>query len=133
MFDMTKIKRSGIVLGAAAVTALGVGGVAVAQNAGQAQKPAQVKKAAEPKGPDRDNIQSGDQTTPDVKGSASEAPGTETKDGPGKAEAPGTETKDGPGKAEAPGSETKADSDGPGGHADEPGNSNADHQFQGNE
>ncbi len=119
MFDMNKIKRSGIVLGAAAVTALGVGGVAVAQNAGQAQKPAQAKKAAEPKGPDRDNIQSGDQTTPEVKGSASEAPGTETKDGPG--------------KAEAPGSETKADSDGPGGHADEPGNSNADHQFQGNE
>lgn len=137
MFEFTKIKRYGIALGAAAITALGVGGIAAAQNGAQTQKPAQTK-AAEPKGPDRDNIRSGDQTTPDkasAKSSSTEAPGTETKDGPGQAnEAPGTETKDGPGSDlnEAPGTETKADSDGPGGHADE-GNPNADHQFQGNE
>ncbi len=40
------------------------------------------------------------------------------------------------GAAEAPesaGSETASDSDGPGGHADEPGNANADHQFDGEE
>lgn len=35
-------------------------------------------------------------------------------------------------KGEAAGSETPGD-DGPGGHADEPGNANADHQFQGKE
>jgi hypothetical protein len=34
--------------------------------------------------------------------------------------------------SEKPGSEVAAD-DGPGGHADEPGNPNADHQFQGKE
>lgn len=135
MFDMTRLKRSSIALGAAAITALGVGGIAVAQNGGQAQtpapqvKPAQVKQAAEPKGPDRDNIRSGDQATPDEKGSTSEAPGTEAK------EAPGAEAKEAPGAEgnEAPGQETKQDSDGPGGHADEPGNPNADHQFQGKE
>ncbi len=122
MFEFTKIKRYGIALGAAAITALGVGGIAVAQNGAQTQKPAQTK-AAEPKGPDRDNVRSGDQTTPDkasAKSSSTEAPGTETKDGPGSD------------ANEAPGAETKADSDGPGGHADE-GNPNADHQFQGKE
>lgn len=35
-------------------------------------------------------------------------------------------------KGEAAGSEVPGD-DGPGGHADEPGNPNADHQFQGKE
>jgi hypothetical protein len=34
---------------------------------------------------------------------------------------------------EQPGSESTANSDGPGGHADEPGNATADHQFQGQE
>jgi hypothetical protein len=34
---------------------------------------------------------------------------------------------------EQPGSESAANSDGPGGHADEPGNATADHQFQGQE
>ena len=143
MFETTKFRRVGVALAAAGITALGVGGVAIAQNGSQAPKPAAaVKSAAEPKGPDRDNIRSGDQTTPDTvsakstaaqtQGStAPEAPGTETKDAPGQ-EAPGTETKDAPGQ-EAPGTETKADSDGPGGHADEPGNPNADHQFQGKE
>lgn len=128
MFDMTRIKRSGIVIGAAAVTALGVGGVAVAQNGSQAQKPAQVKKAAgEARGTE----------TKDGPEKAGEAPGTEKRDGPDKVgEAPGTETKDGPDKAdsegkEAPGQETRADSDGPGGHADEAGN--AGHEVQGKE
>lgn len=61
--------------------------------------------AAEPDAglPDTDNVQEGDQTTPD---SADEAVGEQA----------GSET---PGK------------DGPGGHADEPGNANADHQFEG--
>jgi hypothetical protein len=43
-------------------------------------------------------------------------------------ETPGTENSEaGPGSESAPGA------DGPGGHADEPGNASADHQFQGNE
>jgi hypothetical protein len=50
------------------------------------------------------------------------------------AEAPGTEA---PEKGEAPGSETEGaevpGDDGPGGHADEPGDPNADHQFEGEE
>ena len=90
---------------AALLSALGVGGIAVAQSShGSAKAPA---KAA--------------QTT--------EAPGTETPD------APGTEAPDAPG-TEAPesaGSETAAGNDGPGGHADEPGNPNAQHEAQGAE
>jgi hypothetical protein len=52
--------------------------------------------------------------------SAKEAPGTEQSPA---SEQPGSEQ---------PGSET-SNNDGPGGHADEPGNPNADHQFQGQE
>ena len=70
---------------------------------------------------DSGTTQSGDQTTPDVPGvaetpdpnekpDAKEAPGTETKD---TKEAPGTEAKDA--------TESGADADGPGGHADPPG------------
>jgi hypothetical protein len=61
---------------------------------------------------DRDTVQSGDQTTPDKPGaSAAEQTGPES----------------------AQSSESTNNSDGPGGHADEPGNATADHQFQGNE
>jgi hypothetical protein len=45
----------------------------------------------------------------------------------GTAEQPGTESESSTETETAPGS------DGPGGHADEPGNPNADHQFQGEE
>jgi hypothetical protein len=45
----------------------------------------------------------------------------------GTPEQPGTETES------TTESETAPGSDGPGGHADEPGNPNADHQFQGEE
>jgi hypothetical protein len=134
----------------AAVTALAVGGAAIASAATHsATSNAPVKQsaaAAEPVGgPDTDNIQSGDQTTPDTAvvkatkaASTTEAPGTEqspASEKAGTAEAPGTEQSPASeaGSAEAPGSETAANSDGPGGHADEPGNPNADHQFQGQE
>lgn len=121
MFETTKFRRAGAVFAAAALTAVGVGGVAIAQNGNQAPK-VPAKEATEPSGPDRDNIRSGDQTTPDTPGQESkEVPGQESK------EVPGQESK------EAPGQETKANDDGPGGHADEPGNPNADHQFQGKE
>jgi hypothetical protein len=88
-----------------ALAALAGGGVAIAQ---AQSNPAPAPTAApEPTGgPDTDSVQSGDQTAPDT----------------GAAEGP-----------EAPGTETAANDDGPGGHADEPGNRNADHQFEGAE
>jgi hypothetical protein len=102
------------------LAALGVGGVAVAQSsgsqsgpsagpaAGQVQEvPGQESTAPENSATDTDNIQAGDQTAPDPAGAAQES-GTEQESG-----------------SEVP------NDDGPGGHADEPGNPNADHQFQG--
>jgi hypothetical protein len=114
------IKKAVIGVGAASALALGGAGFAQAQS------------APEPVGgPDKDAIQSGDQKTPDATAASTgkvrlaavttpEAPGTEA---PAASEAPGA--------AEAPGSETAAASDGPGGHADEPGNASADHQATG--
>lgn len=61
---------------------------------------------------DGDNIQQGDQSTPDVPGAGESSPSSESSSETG---------------SEVPGN------DGPGGHADEPGNPNADHQFQGAE
>jgi hypothetical protein len=90
-----------------ALGALGLGGSAIAQAASSPESTA---------GPDRDNIQAGDQTTPDVSTVTASA------------HKPGVES-----TTETPGSESAAGSDGPGGHADEPGNANADHQFQGAE
>jgi hypothetical protein len=115
--------------GAAALLALGALGFGGSAVAGAAS-------TAEPVGgPDHDTIQSGDQTTPDVgtkaataskssttvsksstPSAASEQPGVESS-----TEAPGTESS----------SETAPGNDGPGGHADEPGNPQADNQFQG--
>jgi hypothetical protein len=114
----------------AAVAAAVVGGGAIASAQTPAQTPAPITKSAattpEPVGgPDTDTIQSGDQTTPDTVGAqkiaaTAEAPGTEQ---PAASELPGA--------PEQPGSETAANSDGPGGHADEPGNPSIDHQFEG--
>ncbi|HXM76280.1 MAG TPA: hypothetical protein VN971_05870, partial [Thermoanaerobaculia bacterium] len=59
---------------------------------------------------DGDNIQQGDQGTPDVPGSRDTSSEQSGETG-----------------SEVPGN------DGPNGHADEPGNPNADHQFQGSE
>jgi hypothetical protein len=115
----------------AAVAAVVVGGGAIASAAQQpAQTPAPMTKSApssEPVGgPDTDAIQSGDQTTPDTLAASATTSSS--------AEAPGTEqsaASEQPGAPEQPGSETAANDDGPGGHADEPGNPSADHQFQG--
>lgn len=68
---------------------------------------------------DTDNVQSGDQSAPDTaSASGSEAAG---------------ENADSETAGENADSETATNSDGPGGHADEPGNANADHQAQGQE
>jgi hypothetical protein len=74
---------------------------------------------AEPTGPDTDLLQQGDQTTPDVAGTstttaAENATSEIAAEAPAGTEASGTE------------------SDGPGGHADSPGQ-NVDHQFDGQE
>jgi hypothetical protein len=98
----------------AAITALAVGGVAYASSGGSAAPHTKAKAAvtAEPtqSGPDTDNIQSGDQVAPDTGLQAEQSSETSTETG----------------------SEV-AGNDGPGGHADEPGNPNADHQFEGQE
>jgi hypothetical protein len=124
---------------AALLAALGVGGVAVAQSAGStqpptksvtpaaapgvtssssktAETPGQESNAPENSAADPDNVQQGDQTEP--KGSASEQESaTET----------GSATETESASEQESGSEKVAD-DGPGGHADEPGNPNADPQ-----
>lgn len=112
-------------LGAAAILAVGLtAGSASATASTGSTTPAtgtsvsqlsRVSKAA----PDKDNVQHGDQTTPDVPDTASpEKAGTEKA---------GTEKAD----TEKAGTEKPDVSDGPGGHADAPGT--VDHQFQGQE
>ncbi len=118
---MLKRIKSGV--GAvAALGALALGGSAIASAASSHHKAVHKSnhsathrstRAAEPTGPDRDNVQSGDQSTPDVKGSESSESSREN--------------------APERSGESAANNDGPGGHADEPGNANADHQFQGQE
>jgi hypothetical protein len=119
---------------AALLSALGVGGIAVAQSShGSTKAPAKAAQSAEvpgqesTTGPDTDNIQSGDQTSPDTATVSSK-----TAKASQSTEAPGTEAPDSGTEApEAPGSETPDASDGPGGHADEPGNPNAQNEAQG--
>jgi hypothetical protein len=97
----------------AAIAVLAVGGVAYAANGTTANQPSKAKVTANSEAqsaPDTDTIQSGDQTTPDTASNA----------------------KEGPESANESGSEVPGD-DGPGGHADEPGSPNADHQFEGKE
>ena len=126
---------------AALLSALGVGGIAVAQSShGSTKAPAKAAQSAEvpgqesTTGPDTDNIQSGDQTTPDTATGSSKTATASSKTAKASqsTEAPGTETPDSGTEApEAPGSETPDASDGPGGHADEPGNPNAQNEAQG--
>jgi hypothetical protein len=91
----------------AGLAALAVGGASLAGAAGKTNPP-RPPAATQPQ--DNGNVQQGDQTSPDTS-SATENSG----------EAPA---------AAETGSEV-ANNDGPGGHADEPGNPSADYQFQG--
>jgi len=128
VFEKLRLRRTIAPLAAAAVTALGVGGVAIAQSSNPATPPAVTAPQsavpdAETTGPqtsatDTDNIQDNN-----GKDDATEkASGSETE------QASGSESSEkGESSSEAPGS------DGPGGHADEPGNPNADHQATGTE
>ncbi len=124
------LKRIKLGIGAAAgVAALALGGAALAGATQSAPIKAPVPAAAqEVKAPDTDNVQSGDQTTPDSPATAARAHSSSTS--PAGNEAPGNENApEATGKAaEAPSNEN-APSDGPGGHADPPGN--VDNQQQG--
>jgi hypothetical protein len=126
-------RKSMAATGAALLAALGVSGVAIAQggngaspspkaqsSAAQAQStetPGVESNAPENSAKDGDNVQYTAPGDPDYKGAA-----TGKKSTVAGSEQPGTES----------GGEVSND-DGPGGHADEPGNPNADHQFQGQE
>jgi membrane protein DedA with SNARE-associated domain len=115
-----------IAAGLAALTALALGGSALAQAGGTTAKPtpqsAATSTASETPGTqqsdaaDRDNVQSGDQSAPETpdaeKGESAQEPPESAN--------------------ETEGSEVPGD-DGPGGHADEPANPNADHQHEGTE
>lgn len=98
-------RKSMAATGAALLAALGVSGVAMAQTTSTPSSTPTAPKST---------------PAPTQAKSPTEAPGTEQ---PAASEQSGTE---------APGSETP-NNDGPGGHADEPGNPNANHQFQGKE
>lgn len=86
-----------------------LGGVAIAKTGSSSKS----GSAAEVTAPDTDNVQEGDQTTPDNGVETAEADGTDT--------AEGTDTA----------GESAQESDGPGGHEDPAGN--IDHQFDGEE
>jgi hypothetical protein len=116
----------------AGATTIAVGGAAYAASGHHAAHsgPAGVKTnttaAPEPTSPDTDNIQSGDQTAPDN--------GTSARSSTGVSSQGGSETAaTGEQAGESGGGSEVTSNDGPGGHADEPGNPNADHQFQGQE
>jgi hypothetical protein len=126
---MTKrLQRLLVTVGALAALALGGSVLAQAQTS-----PSQTSPSSPPERtsvPDRDNVQAGDQTSPD----------TPTKALAGRAHhralhvtARGTETAGAETPETGAGSESAPGNDGPGGHADEPGNANVDHSFQGNE
>ncbi len=129
----------------AATAVLVISGAGIAFAAGP--KPATPQPAApvvapatevQPAGPDTDNLQEGDQTTPDVVAPA--APGALTAPAANPAAlkvapqvaAPGAAAPEAaaPETAAETTTETEAASDGPGGHEDPPG-ANTDHQFEG--
>jgi hypothetical protein len=96
------------------VAALAVGGATFASAASKSPSKAPAPATAVV---DTDTVQQGDQSAPDKPGAADESPSASES-----ASEPAGES-----GSEVPGN------DGPGGHADEPGNPNADHQFQGAE
>jgi hypothetical protein len=127
MIERLKARPTLAALAAAAVTALGVGGVAVAQsgdtspanNTPARAQPAQQEKAPESEQSVPENSAVDPDNVQDENGKDDATEASERGEGPEKAEAPGQEAREVP------------NDDGPGGHADEPANPNADHQFQG--
>jgi hypothetical protein len=115
-----------VLAGLAAVSALAFGGSALAGAANgptpaapSASLPATPAAPAVPAQPaDGDHVEQGDQTTPDT-GAADESSSESA-----------AESASEPASSES-GAEASDPSDGPGGHADEPGNPNATNQVQG--
>ncbi len=151
-----------VVMGIAALAVAGVGAASAKSplTALKASSTVSVSRAvSEPTSPDTDNVQSGDQTTPDSTRTSSEPTSPDTdniqqgdQSGPDGAAAGHTSRQTaakahraayhrtaratagetpGEGSGETSG-ETEAPSDGPGGHED-PAGQNVDHQFQGEE
>jgi hypothetical protein len=136
-----------LVVAVSALAALALGGAVFAQ--------AQTSPSAAPERttmPHRDNVQSGDQTTPDTAATAAgharhraarvASPTTADPAGSGTGQSGDQSTRDTGSASATPGaenpetdagSESAPGNDGPSGHADPPGNANADHQFQHNE
>jgi hypothetical protein len=120
-----------LAMAVAALAALALGGAVFAQAQGPPSATPHHTSVA-----DRDTVQSGDQTTPDKPAAhhASVADGDAVQSGDQTApDKPGASTAEQTGSESTQSSESANNSDGPGGHADEPGNATADHQFQGNE
>jgi hypothetical protein len=133
---MTKRYRK-LLLSVAAIAAFALGGAVFAQaqsssstGSSTSTRPAAAHKAGtpssaaeNPNAKDTDNVQSGDQTTPDVPRTrgvvAHKAAATGTEPQSPEQEQPGAET------------ESPPNNDGPRGHADEPGNAGANHQHEG--
>ena len=105
-----------LIAGLTAIAALAVGGATFASAASKAP-PVQLKPPVA--SVDGDTTQQGDQSTPDTGTAAEQSSEPSASEGAG--EQPGDSN-----------SESIAN-DGPGGHADEPANPNADHQFEGQE
>jgi hypothetical protein len=127
---MTK-RLQRLLVAVAALAAMALGGAVLAQ--AQTSPTAAHERTSVP---DRDNVQSGDQTTPDTAPKAAtvrHAATIHAHQRAGRVVARGTETPGAETSETGAGSESAPGNDGPGGHADEPGNANADHQYQGNE
>jgi hypothetical protein len=132
------ISGAGIAFAGNSGSAPPAAGAGVAQAASSTATPTEDPAAEPVGGVDTDTLQEGDQTTPDtavvaaggataagVAGSTTDAAGTGAEAAGSGAEAAGTET-------EAAGVEEPGDANLPGGgHADDPNDPNADHQFEG--
>jgi hypothetical protein len=143
-------RKSMATTGAALLAALGVSGVAIAQTNNSTSPPAKVQSAPTPaqsnekpgvestapenSATDPDNVQYTAPGDPNANTASATAAASSEVGSKSSKEAPGTEQSAASEQSgsEQPGSEVSND-DGPGGHADEPGNPNADHQFQGKE
>jgi hypothetical protein len=113
--------------GLGVVAAIAVGGATFASAASKSAPPTPpappaVTTPAAPGAADGDTLQQGDQTAPDTGPAAAAEQASESASSESAAPESTTES-----------SSEVAGNDGPGGHADEPGNANADHQFQGQE
>ena len=138
---------------AALLAALGVGGIAAAQNGSTAppaqtpaatssqtssapasaatEVPGQESNAPENSAADPDNVQQGDTAITGRAAASADVPTAGDTPDTGSADVPTAgDTPDTGSATEAPGSEVAGD-DGPGGHADEPGNPTADHHATG--